>query len=403
MQTFKFLGIDKTGRRITGEFESLSLKEAEYKLESRGLDLIYLKAKTTPTYASFMAKKPIKRKDIINLTLQLEQLLRSGMSLIDVLEELKSSLENPNLKEIMQSIYQEVDAGESFSQALMPYKNVFSEVYISLVAAGENSGNLTTMLANLAAMLKWEDELASKTKKVMIYPAILVVVITAVTLLMMLFVVPELLSFIQEMGQEPSWATISLIATSSFLEKWGIYLVGFLVLFLIVMKIALKNLELRRKYDLLILGLPVVGKILYKIKIARVAQSLAVIYSAGIDIAGAIKMSAKVTGNSYLESKFDLALNRILSEGDSIYQAFELAQVFPTMGLKMIKVGEQSKSLGQALHNISYFYEREAKEAIDKLEPTLEPLLTLIMAFVIGWVMLAVLEPIYSTISQVDF
>lgn len=403
MQTYKFLGIDKQGKRIAGEVDGISLQDVEFKLETRGLDLINLKIKHPPTYRRFISAQTIKRKDIIHLTIQLEQLLSAGVPLIEVLAELKSSLDNPRIQEIMLSVYQAVEAGESFSKALEAYKNHFGEVYLALIQAGESTGNLPVMLSDLVAMLQWEDELVSKSKKVMIYPIILALVITSVTLLMMLFVVPELLLFIQEMGSEPSLATQSLIATSSFIQSYAIYFLPLIIFCVLAYKVSLKNIKFRLFVDSLILRFPLLGNIFYKIKLARISHSLSVIYNSGVGIAEAIKMSSKTADNTYLESKLNKARERILVDGDSIYQSFELAQVFPSMGLKMIKIGEQSKSLDQALQNISYFYDREAKEAIDKLEPTIGPLLTIIMAVIIGWVMFAVLGPIYSTISEVNF
>jgi type IV pilus assembly protein PilC len=252
-------------------------------------------------------------------------------------------------------------------------------------------------------MLKWEDELAAKAKKVMIYPAIVGTVVLTVVLLMMVFVVPELLTFMGEMGGELGVSTQALIATSSFIQQNILLLLIAPIVLVLVVKAWLKRSQLLRvQLGKWLFKIKIIGPVLYKLKIARLANSLAVMYGAGVSFTDSMLMASRVVNNAYLEQNVRMAI-RLIQEGEPIFKAFELAKVFPTLGVRMVKVGERSGQMDEALKNVSYFYDREAKESIEKIEPAVEPLLTIVMALVVGWVMMAVLGPVYDTITQVQF
>ena len=400
MQNYQYSGVNKFGKRVSGVLPAANEQELEQKLVKSEIDLLSYKKKSEGF--SLFSKPKISRKEIIGFTFQLEQLLKAGVPLMDILDDLKDSFESDSVKELLANIYEAMEGGKTFSQALSSYTEEFGEVYISLVSVGEKTGKLEEILVNLADMLKWEDELVSKAKKVMIYPAIVATVVIAVVILMMLFVVPELLGFIKSMGGELGFATIALIATSGFIQEYilEIFVVPFVSVFVFKWW-RKKSPDFKVKTDELSLNLWVVGPVLYKLKLARIANSLAVMYSAGVSFPDSLRMASIIAGNKYLEGNINVA-RQMIEDGKPIFEAFEQASVFPSMAVRMVKVGELSGAMDDALKNVSYFYDREAKELIDKIEPAIEPILTVIMGFVVGWVMIAVLGPIYDTIAQVQ-
>lgn len=401
MQIYQFSGINRQGERVSGQMDGKNQSEVEQKLQASGVDILSLKPKRASL--SFLKTQKITRKDVIAITFQFEQLLRAGVPLMEILADLRDSFDNPAVKEMLNYIYQSMEGGETFSESLSRYKDVFGEVYVSLVSVGEQTGKLEEILSDLANMLKWEDELAAKAKKVMIYPAIVGTVVIAVTMFMMIFVVPQLLTFIQEMGGELGFATTSLIVTSNFIQNniLGILITPFVV-YAIIKFIVKRSPSLEIKFSQWLFKIKIIGPVLYKIKIARLANSLAVMYGAGVSFTDSMKMASKVLSNAYLEQNVTIAI-RLIQDGEPIFKAFELASVFPPLGVRMVKIGERSGQMDEALRNVSYFYDREAKESIEKIEPAIEPLLTVIMAIVVGWVMVAVLGPVYDTITQVQF
>lgn len=400
MQNYHYTGVNKFGKRVTGVLPAANEQELEQKLRKSHVDLLSFKKQSS--LFGGLNKSKIPRKDIIGLTFQLEQLLKAGVPLMEILDDLKDNFENNAVKEMLANIFEAMEGGKTFSEALRSFEDVFGEVYVSLVSVGEKTGKLEEILADLAGMLKWEDELASKAKKVMIYPAIVATVVIAVVILMMLFVVPELLGFITSMGGELGFATIALIATSGFIQDYILELILIPVITVFIYKWwRKKSPEFKLKTDEMSLHVWVIGPVLYSLKLARIANSLAVMYGAGVSFTESLRMASIIAGNKYLEKNINNAV-KIIEEGKPIHEAFEEANVFPPMAIRMVKVGELSGGMDGALKNVSYFYDREAKELIDKIEPAIEPLLTVIMGFVVGWVMIAVLGPIYDTIAQVQ-
>lgn len=400
MENYHYTGINKFGKRVNGVLPAGNEQELEQKLIKSHISLLTFKKQSSSF--SFSTKPKVTRKDIIGMTFQLEQLLKAGVPLMEILDDLKDSFESDAVKEMLANIYESMEGGKAFSESLRSYEKEFGEVYISLVAVGEKTGKLEEILVDLANMLKWEDELISKAKKVMIYPAIVATVVIAVVILMMVFVVPELLGFIMSMGGELGFATVALIATSGFIQNYivEIFVVPIVVIFIFKWW-RKQSPEFKIKTDQMSLNVWIIGPVLYKLKLARIANSLAVMYGAGVSFPESLRMASIIAGNKYLEGNINKAV-RMIEEGKAIHMAFEEAQVFPSMAVRMVKVGEVSGGMDNALKNVSYFYDREAKELIDKIEPAIEPILTVIMGFVVGWVMIAVLGPIYDTIAQVQ-
>ena len=385
---------------MTGILPAANEQELELKLKKSNVDLLHCRKQSS--LFSKRGKSKIPRKDVIGFTFQLEQLLKAGVPLMDILDDLKDNFENDAVKEMLASVYEAMEGGKTFSEALRSYEHVFGEVYVSLVSVGEKTGKLEEILMNLAEMLKWEDELISKAKKVMIYPAIVATVVIGVVILMMLFVVPELVGFISSMGGELGFATVALIATSEFIQKYILELFLVPVITIVMFKITRrKSPKFKLKTDEMSLNVSIIGPVLYKLKLARIANSLAVMYGAGVSFPDSLKMASIIAGNKYLEKNIMYSV-QLIENGKPIFEAFEEADVFPPMAVRMVKVGELSGGMDTALKNVSYFYDREAKELIDKIEPAIEPILTVVMGAVVGWIMIAVLGPIYDTIAQVQ-
>ncbi len=398
MQNYHYSGMNKFGKRVSGTLPAANEQELELKLKKTNIDLLSARKQSS----LFKGKAKISRKDVIGFTFQLEQLLKAGVPLMDILDDLKDNFENDAVKEMLASVYESMEGGKTFSEALIPFEDVFGEVYVSLVSVGEKTGKLEEILVNLAEMMMWEDELISKAKKVMIYPAIVATVVIGVVVLMMLFVVPELVGFISSMGGELGFATVALIATSGFIQEYILELFLTPIICIVLYKIARKKSpKFKLKTDEKILNIPIIGAVLYKLKLARIANSLAIMYSAGVSFPDSLRMSSVIAGNKYLEKKI-LHSVQLIENGLPIFEAFGESEVFPPMAIRMVKVGELSGGMDTSLKNVSYFYDREAKELIDKIEPAIEPILTVVMGVVVGWIMVAVLGPIYDTIAQVQ-
>lgn len=376
-------------------------QDLEQRLRAINIDLLSFKINLSKG-SRLLKRRKVMRRDIIVMTGQVRQLLKAGVPLMDILDDLRRTYENEAVCEVLSSVYKFMEGGESFSLALKNYEALFGKVYISLVAVGEKTGQLDRVLENLEQTMKWEESLASKAKKVMIYPAIVASVVMAVVVLLMVFVVPELLSFINEMDGTLGFATVSLIATSHFIREYIVVMGILLLASVYLLKWWLKKSHaFRVKFDHFQFKIYVFGPILLKLKVARFANTLSIMYGAGMNFKDSLKLASIVTGNAFLEERI-LQAQHLIEEGETIYMAFELSGLLPPLAVRMVKVGEQSGNMDEALRNVSEYYDTEAKELIEKIEPAIEPILTVVMALIVGWVMMAVLGPVYETISKVS-
>jgi type IV pilus assembly protein PilC len=276
-------------------------------------------------------------------------------------------------------------------------------VFTSLVRSGEQTGKLSEVLKSLTEQLKWEDELAAQTKKLLMYPAFVGGIVILVTFFLMIYLVPQMTGFIRNMGKEIPLQTQILIAVSSFFVGywWAILAAPFAIWFG-VKAAARANPAVEYALDAWKLGVPLIGPILRKIILSRFASSFALMYSSGITVLDAMRSSEEIVGNKPLENALRTAGQQI-AEGKNLTAAFTDVGLFPPLVIRMLKIGENTGALDTALLNVSYFYNREVRESIGKVQAMIEPAMTLVLGAILGWVMLAVLGPVYDTISKMKF
>lgn len=399
MQKFVYLGINREGKRVRGDLVATNLPDAERQLAQMGIELLSLKVYQNSF--AFLKRKRVSNKDIITMTFQIEQLLRSGVPLLDILNDMQASFPAGYFRDVLAGLYDSMLNGATFAEALSRYPDEFNEVYISLVAIGEKTGQLELILHDLGVNMRWQDELESKAKKIMVYPSIVFSVVMLVITFLMMFLVPELVKFIQGMGQELGFLTLSLIAVSNyFVNYWHITAVAIIGLFIGFKLLMYRSSVFRKRMHKLQLDMPLVGAILFKLKIARMTSTMAIMYAAGVSLQQIINMAGKVVGNDYLFDHLK-EVERLILDGNSIASSFTSVNIFPPLILKLIKVGETTGRMDEALRNISYFYDREAKELIEKVEPAIEPIITLILAVLVAWVMMATLGPVYDIMGSI--
>ena len=375
MIVYKYSGINRFGKRVKGEVQANNIQDLEQRLRTSNITVLSFKEKSKPLF-SFLQKKRVSKRDIITITVQIRQLLGAGVALMDILDDLRETYENETVREMLSSVYEDMEGGSSLSEALKTYEKEFGPVYVSLVSVGEKTGQLEQLLKRLEEMMKWEESLASKAKKVMIYPSIVALVVVGVVLMMMLFVVPELVSFIEEMEGELGFATIALIATSAFIQKNIMLIMISPFIIVALLKYLLNYSEkFKEKFDYAILKIKIIGPVLYNLKIARLASSLSVMYASGVSFTDSLRMSVNVLNNRYLEKNIVLAVT-LIEDGSKIYEAFQKANIFPSMAIRMIKVGEVSGNMDEALLNISDYYDAEAKNMIEKIKTISEGKIT---------------------------
>lgn len=378
--------------------DALNEADLEVRLERMGLDLVTVKE--TDKSKSAFSKNRISNRDLVMFCFQLEQLTTAGVPILEALGDLQESTDNPYFQKVLGGILSEVEGGKMLSEALAEHPDVFDEVFVNLVGAGEQTGQLSTVFDNLSSTLKWQDELFAQTKRLLAYPAFVFVVVMAAVTFLMIFLVPEMVKFIGSLGQElPLNTKILIFVSNAFVDYWWLFLTLPVVIFVAVTIWIKSNADARYKFDYLKLKIPVTGDILNKIIMARFARYFALMYQTGIPVLQAIKTCEKIVGNKVIADALDRAHSQI-NAGESMSESFRNAGLFPPLVVRMIKVGETSGALDKSLLNISYFYDRDVNESMQKMLKMLEPGLTVILGLVLMFIMVSVLGPVYDSFSH---
>lgn len=400
MPAFQYKAIDQNGRFHNGQVEAVNIADLESRLTKMDMDLVNYKE--LKARSRNVTGQGVQRRDLIMFCFHMEQTARAGVPILESLQDLRDSMDNPRMREVLAAMMESIEGGMTLSQAMRNYPAVFNEVFCNLVRAGEQSGEMGQVFSNLSENLKWQDEQASYTKKLLMYPLFVGVVVLAVVFFLMTYLVPELLVFIQTMGEEIPPHTRLLIAVSGVFTEYWYLMLGLPAALAIGVAIAIRvSPAARYNYDAFKLRIPIVGPITQKIIMTRLANFFAMMYGAGITIIECIRTSEEIAGNKVVEETMRRVGQRI-ADGASLSDSFASSQLFPPLVLRMIRVGENTGALEEALKNVSYFYTRDVRESIEKLQAMIEPAMTIVLGGIIAWVMFSVLGPIYDLITKVD-
>lgn len=344
----------------------------------------------------------IKVRDMIQLFMHLEQMQSAGVPLLDALADIRDSADNQSLKDIMTDIHRNVSDGSSLSEAMANHPKIFGSLYISLVKAGEDTGDMSKSYLQLVKYLKWVDDMQTKIRKATRYPTILLLVVILTIVVMMGFVVPEIVGFIKNIGQELPVYTTALMATSEFFQEWWwAVLAAPVVLWFIYKFLARNSDEFAYRMDALFLEMPIAGPLVRKISIARYSQTFASLFSSGIDVINCLKAAQKTVSNLAIHEALD-SVQAQVEAGAPLSKAFGASGEFPTLVTRMIKVGEESGQLTPVLEQVSEFYTRDVDEAVQALITMIEPMLTAILGVMILWIAVAIFGPIYGSFENLD-
>ncbi len=399
MPAFEYKAIDKAGRSTRGKLDAANEIDLELRLRKMGLDLITtrLLRSHTPT----LAGGNITRQDLITFCFDLEQISRAGIPILEGLRDLREGMDNPRFRELLTSVLEDIEGGKTLSQALAAFPRVFNTVFVSLIRAGELSGTLTEVFENLGATLKWQDELISQTRRLLVYPTMVLVVVLAVMMFLLLYLVPQVTALLKTMGLELPLQTRVLIWISGFTaDYWPLMLLLPVVATAVVSFMVRTNPRGQYLFDYVILHLPIVGVILQKIILARFANFFALMYRSGITILDAVRTSEEIVANRYVADGIQRAGQQI-NAGESLSEAFQNLGMFPPLVIRMLRVGENTGALDTALMNVTYFYNRDVRDSVDKALKLLEPTLTLVLGTLLALILYSVLTPIYDVIGKV--
>ena len=398
---FKYKAITDKGEQREGEIDAQSKELAVTALQRRGFIVTMIRGEDDNKMFSFGFSEHVAMKDIVIMSRQIATLFDAQVSALKAFSLLAGNAENKALSKRLNQVADDLQAGYSISGALARHPDVFSEFYVNMVRAGEESGKLNQTFIYLAEYLDRQYALTSKTRNALIYPAFVVFTFFAVMGLMLTMVIPKLSLLIEESGQAIPLYTKVVIGTSHLLVSYGwVFILAFIII--VAYMIYLSRTESGKRYlDALKIEVPIVGSLFKKLYFSRIADNLDTMISSGIPIVHAIEITGTVVGNK-VYADILLGAAEAVKGGSSLSNALGKNPLMPSILVQMVKVGEETGSLGKILGTLAKFYKREVDDAVDTLVGLIEPIMIVMLGLGVGVLLASVLVPIYNIASGIN-
>lgn len=397
MAAFEYKALDAKGKQKKGVIEGDNARQVRQKLKEQGLipvEVIETKAKEAKASSSgFTFKRGISTNDLALLTRQLSTLVQAGMPLEECLKAVAEQTEKAHIRTMMVAVRSRVVEGYTLSDSLGDYPHVFDDLFRAMVAAGEKSGHLDTVLDRLADYAENRQKMRSKLQQAMIYPVMLTLIAVSVIAFLLATVVPKIVDQFVQMGQKLPASTEFLLLASNFVLNWGVALVVVTLVSIVLFQAALRKPSIRLKWDRWILGLPVIGKVARGLNTSRFARTLSICTSSAIPLLDGMKVAADVMSNQFVKEQVLLAADKV-REGASLRKSLEQTRLFPPMMLHMIASGEQSGELEQMLTRAADNQDRDFESQVNMALGVFEPLLIVCMAGIVLFIVVATLMPL---------
>ncbi|MGE0558601.1 MAG: type II secretion system F family protein [Burkholderiales bacterium] len=402
MPSYEYKAIDRTGQPARGGLDAVNEVDLELRLRRMGLDLITCRQVERKS-SSMTGGGAITRQDLVNFCFDMEQMVRSGIPIIDGLRDMRDTIESPRFREVLTVMTEDMDAGNVLSQCMASHPDVFDRVFVNLIRAGEQSGQLPEVFKNLADTIRWQDELISQTRRLLMYPALTLVVVLGVMAALLVFLVPQIAQLFKSMGMALPMQTKLLLAASDIAQNYWLPIMLLPTIAIIALIVIIRgSSKAAYQWDYAKLKLPVIGPIIQKIILSRFANTFGLMYRSGITVLDAIRISEDVVGNRVVADGLNRAVQQVAA-GEGLTDTFQNLGLFPPLVIRMLRVGEATGALDVALANVTYFYNRDVKDSVDKGMKMLGPALTLILGGMIAFVIWAVLGPVYDILGKLKF
>ena len=404
MAAFEYVALDEKGKEKKGVTEGDTAKQVRQLLRDKGLIPLQIEAakgsaKKSPKSSGFETSKLFQRgistTELALITRQLATLVQAALPLEEALAAVANQAEKPRIQSMMYAVRSKVMEGHTLAAGLGDFPRVFPQLYCATVDAGEKSGHLDTVLERLADYTETRQELQSKVSQAMIYPAFLTGFAILIIAFLMAYVVPQVVSVFDDIGEELPALTKTLIALSDFIIDWGAYLFVLAVAAFIGFKVMMKNPDLREKYHRLLLRIPLIQKLVRGLNTAQFTRTFGILSGSGVAILESMNISAQVVGNLPLRKAILEATDRV-REGTGISKAQAQSKLLPPITLQLIASGENSGELEQMLDRASKQLEREQVSMISFIVGIMEPVIISVMGLMVLLIVLGILLPIFD-------
>ena len=405
MDVFTYKGIS-AGKYVEGEIEALNQDEASHKLKEQKIIITNLvkgkkkkdaKKEKAKGQGFTLFKKKVKPEDLVVFSKQFATMVKAGLPILNVLEMLRDQVENPTMRDVIEDIRKSLEGGVSLSKSFEKYPNLFDNVYVNLVKAGEASGKLDVFLLKIVDALEKREKIKKKIKSALMYPSIMFTVAITVSAFMLVKVVPVFAKMYDGMGIALPKPTAIILGMSDFLRGTGgmIMLISIILFVVIFRYLTTKNPAIQYKWHRQVLRLPVFGDLILKSLIARISLILGNLSAAGVNLLESLDIAKSVSNNVVVTEAIDNIKKGVFS-GETLTKLFLKEPLFPPTFSQLISVGEQTGQLDEMFNSVAMYYEEEFDAAVDNMSSLIEPIMIVFMGLMIGGLMIAMYSPIFN-------
>jgi len=405
MELYTYKGIS-AGKYIEGEIEALNQDEASHKLKEQKIIITNLTKgkkkkdakKDKPKGKGFsLFKKKVKPDDLVVFSKQFATMVKAGLPILNVLEMLRDQVENPAMRDVVEDIRKSLEGGVSLSKSFEKYPDLFDNVYVNLIKAGEASGKLDVFLLKIVDALEKKEKIKKKIKSALMYPSIMFTVAVVVSAFMLIKVVPVFAKMYDGMGIALPTPTAVILGMSDFLRgTGGLVMLISIISFVVAFKyLTTKNAAIRYKWHKQVLRLPVFGDLILKSLIARISLILGNLSAAGVNLLESLDIAKSVSNNVVVTEAIDNVKKGVFS-GETLTKLFLKEPLFPPTFSQLISVGEQTGQLDEMFNSVAMYYEEEFDGAVDNMSSLIEPIMIVFMGLMIGGLMIAMYSPIFN-------
>ncbi|KOS62787.1 type II secretion system F family protein [Lysinibacillus agricola] len=396
MTVFRYSGRTKTGTPKKGIIDAPNKKVAMEKLRAQGINARELQESNSILHKDISLGTKVKHQDFVIYCRQYATLIRAGVSVVEATHILGEQTKSKPLKRALKQVEEDIRNGTSFSDAASKHPKVFPVLFVNMMRAGEVTGSIDDTLDRLAGTLEKQYKIKKKIQSTMIYPAILSFLTVVVGMFLMVFIVPTIMEAFKDMDLEMPFITVIVVGISDWLIEFWYFVILALIVIVVGFHFFYKNnKEFHFTVNVFLLRMPIFGQLLQKDVIARMTRTLSTLFSSSVPILQALTIAEKVAGNPVI-GKIVLEARDNLEKGGTLSEPLEKSWLFPPLVTQMTSIGEKTGSLDYMLEKIADFYEEEVDRAVDTLKSLVEPLMILVLAFVVGIIVAAIFLPMFQ-------
>jgi len=407
MPSFAYQAKDSTGRSVNGIIEAENERVLRAKLREMNYFVTGITEKSSSMLqadlgAVFGKFRGVSEQALVVFSRQFATMINAGLAMVRCLDVLSVQTEDKQLKNVITAVRKDVEGGSTLANSLAKYPKVFSALFVNMVRAGELGGILDEVLNRLATFLEKDYNLRKKVKSAMTYPMVILVMAVLIVLFLVTFIMPTFVSLFEGMNMKLPWPTKILIGVTTGIRHWEVDLIILVVLVVavILFRRYVATPAGRLQYDKFKLKLPVFGQLIRKVAISRFCRTLGALLQSGVPIMQALEIVGKASGNEVVAQTVT-RVRESVREGESIALPLQLSGLFPPLVTQMVAVGEETGNLDGMLAKIADFYDTEVEYMLASLTALLEPLLILVMGFIVGFIVISVFLPLYQIIGNI--